>query len=252
MTVLGDGRFYCRHCRKKFTHASAWDSIRLSGEVKRSVVRRFVEDVGGYQNIRVNRPSPNTRDRIRQLCRAACAKDVGISAPWEAVAFNLLDANGRGVELVGLKFTRVDGRNQIAPYSRAEAAHCEQTGKLVVAHIGVLQRPGNERDRFNLWLRRKQGRVITSDVQEEQGEVQVVRRTGLPDPAPELLKFAQGVSKFLRLMRSIDGRYLHLHVGEAWVRHQESLRPDGFTYATVRWLLESHRNRDLARVIRGS
>jgi hypothetical protein len=249
---LGDGRLYCRRCRRKFTpQASAWDSIRLSEEVKRNVVRRFVEDVGGYRMNRVNRPSPNTRDRIRQLCRAACAKDVGISTPWEAVAFNLLDANGRGVELVGLKFTRIEGLNQIAPYSRAVAVDREQTGKLVTAHIGALQPWGKHRDRFDLWLRQKQRRVITSDVQEESDEVQFVRRKGSPDPEPELLKFAQGVSKLLRLMRSVDSRYLHLHVGEAWVRYEQSFRAEGFGYATVRGLLTHHLNRDLGRVIRG-
>jgi len=252
MAVRGDGRLCCRKCKRRFTpQASAWDSIRLSGEERESVVRRFLEDIGEYRKTPENPLNPNTRERIRQLCRAACAKDVGISAPWETVAFNLLDANGRGVELVGLKFTRVEGLNEIATYSRADAKESEQTEKLVTAHMGVLQPSRKQRDRFDLWLRRKQGRVILSDVQEVEKEVQVVRRKELPDPEPQLLEFAQGVSKFLRLMRSVDSRYLHLHVGEAWVRYQQRLRKEGFKYATIRGLLMLHRNRDLARVIRG-
>jgi hypothetical protein len=254
MAVRGDGRLCCGGCKKRFTPpASAWDSIRLPGGIKRSVVNRFVEDIGGYRKTRESRPSPNTRDEIRRLCRAACASVVGISAPWGTVGFNLLDANGQGVELVGLKFTRVGVLNQIAPYSRADAVDREQTGKLVTAHIGALQPSGRQRDRLDLWLRRKQGRVILSDVQEVEMEVQVVRKKGLPDPEPELLEFAQGVCRFLRLMRSVDSRYLHLHVGEAWLRYREGrLRTEGFEYATVRGLLMDHRKPDLERVIRGS
>ncbi len=246
--ILGDGRLYCRNCQRKFTpQASAWDSIRLPKEVKRTIVLRFVRNVSGYRKSHVPQPSANSRERIRQLCRAACALDGGISAPWEDVAFKLSDTDRREVELAGLKFTRIAGRNRVASFSRAEAVDRQKAGTLVTAHIGAFQPWGKQRDRVDLWLRRRHGRIITSEVQHE-----VVCRQSFPDPEPELLEFANGVSEFLRGARSIESRYLHLYVGEALIRHRDGASTGRLDYSSFRRLLMQRPVEDLYRVIRGS
>lgn len=245
--VLGDGRLRCRHCGRKFTWRSAWDSIRLPDEVKRSMVLRFVRNARGHPKTRVPQPSVNTCERIRQLCRAACALQAGIAAPWEDVAFKLADADRREVQLVGLKFMRKAGLIQVAGYSGVEASDREQSARLVTAHIGAFQSWGKQRDRVDLWLRRHQGRVITSDVQHE-----LVRRQSDPEPEAELRKFAEGVGEFLRHTRSVESRYLHLYVGEAWVRCQEGSSTGRIEYAAFRRLLMHHSDGELSRVIRGS
>ena len=247
-TVLGDGRLYCRYCQRKFTpQVSAWDSIRLPEGVKRTMVLRFVRNDSRYRKSHGTQPSANSRERVRQLCRAACALEGGISAPWEDVAFKLSGADMHEVELAGLKFTRIAGRNRLASFSRAEAVDRQQTGTLVTAHIGAFQPWGKQRDRVDLWLRRRNGRVITSEVQHE-----LVCRQSFPDPEPELLEFANGVSEFLRGARSIESRYLHLYVGEALIRHRDGANTGRLDYSSFRRLLMHCPVEDLYRVIRGS
>ena len=46
---LSDGRYKCRHCGRRFSWSSAWDSVRLKPASKGELLRLFVLGVPAYR-----------------------------------------------------------------------------------------------------------------------------------------------------------------------------------------------------------
>ena len=66
---LGDGRYKCQSCNRRYSWRSVWESIRLPEPAKHSLLRAFAGD-GAAPPTAI---SPAQRQRFNQLARACCA-----------------------------------------------------------------------------------------------------------------------------------------------------------------------------------
>lgn len=66
---LGDGRYKCRSCNRRYSWRSVWDAIRLPEATKQTLAEAFAGDAAAA----VNAISPTQRQRFYRLVRACCA-----------------------------------------------------------------------------------------------------------------------------------------------------------------------------------
>lgn len=71
--VLGDGRFKCRACGRRYSWTSVWDSARLSEPAKHALLDAFVRGVPAAQST-VEQACADSRERFYRLIRACCAQ----------------------------------------------------------------------------------------------------------------------------------------------------------------------------------
>src|SRR5687767_4115407 len=77
--TLGDGRFKCRNCGARYTSKCVWNSVRLSDDIKGSLVDAFVQGVSVYQQRQDEGASVRSRERFYRLIRAVCALDMQVT-----------------------------------------------------------------------------------------------------------------------------------------------------------------------------
>src|SRR5688572_13235275 len=65
--TLGDGRVKCRGCGARYTAKCVWNSVRLSEQIKRSLVEAFVQGVSVYQQREDEGASVRSRERFYRL-----------------------------------------------------------------------------------------------------------------------------------------------------------------------------------------
>ena len=200
---LGDGRWKCRACRRRFSITSAWESVRLPELVKEHLLRQFAAGVPSYRGRERAAASSKSRERFNRLARACCAQAEGLGQPrgqalrWPAdpshTIFVTLRLFGRRVRFA-------------CPASRPGAAVLRRLERLAP---GRLTR-GSARSAFGL-LPVRGGRVI-------------VRL-----PAPDVRAKAQAAARIEAFWRfALDGlrpygtlplRYFHLYLAEACFRY---------------------------------
>lgn len=71
--VLGDGRYKCRACGRRYSWTSVWDSARLGEPAKHALLDAFVRGVPAAQST-VAQACADSRERFYRLIRACCAQ----------------------------------------------------------------------------------------------------------------------------------------------------------------------------------
>jgi transposase len=71
--VLGDGRYKCRACGRRYSWTSVWDSARLSEPAKDALLDAFVRGVPAAQ-CTAEQACADSRERFYRLIRACCAQ----------------------------------------------------------------------------------------------------------------------------------------------------------------------------------
>ena len=82
---LSDGRLKCRSCGRRFSWASAWDSVRLSNAAKHRLVDLFVLGVPSYRQRFASPVSAAARERFYRLMRACCAQVEQLREPFDGL-----------------------------------------------------------------------------------------------------------------------------------------------------------------------
>ena len=83
--TLGDGRFKCRKCKRRYTFKSVWDSCRLSSRTKQKLLECFVLGVPAYR-LRFRGPaSKNATERFFRTIREVLCIAEECTTPFEGV-----------------------------------------------------------------------------------------------------------------------------------------------------------------------
>jgi transposase len=77
--TLGDGRFKCRCCGKRYSWRSVWDSARLTESAKLSLVQAFVDGVPAYRQRFRSDVCVGSCERFYRLIRACCIRQGALS-----------------------------------------------------------------------------------------------------------------------------------------------------------------------------
>jgi transposase len=126
--ALADGRWKCRRCRRRYSHTSAWDSLRLPASSKRRLLMNFAGGVPAHRQ-RDSKVSAKTRERFNRVLRACCAR--------EEIAAGTLPAASRRWRGAGLRVVPLADGVQVLPLAgpvgpEAAAARLPLRGRRVV------------------------------------------------------------------------------------------------------------------------
>ena len=80
--VLGDGRRKCRVCGYRYSARSVWQSVRISSHAKSRLLDMFVLGVPVWRQRFARPASAPTMERFYRLCRACCAWEERLQAPF--------------------------------------------------------------------------------------------------------------------------------------------------------------------------
>lgn len=114
---LGDGRYKCRACGRRYAWTTAWDAVHLPRETKERLLDYFVLGVPAYRlRFRPLASAPAT-ERFYRLARAACLHVEGLPPPAPGAADDRfvifgLTGTARHMTIVPLPVEAVDGNWQ--------------------------------------------------------------------------------------------------------------------------------------------
>jgi transposase len=194
---LGDGRFKCRACGRRFSWTSGWDSVRLEAATKHRLTEMFVLGVPIYRLRHRKDASAPTKERVYRILRACCALAEDLAAP--------LQRSGEGDIL--LRISEAGGRIAVAPVAvEAEAE--------AVAFIRRSQRVGR------LWFTGPRQALVLLALRGEHVMLGGNGEAGAsPYSNPAISAFWSQAKKGMETLRGMRLRYFHLHLGEACYRY---------------------------------
>lgn len=117
---LGDNRYFCGKCRRRFADRRAWPSIRLPDRTKRALVARFAAGQRASRPYGGSRASIRTRERVARLCQAVCAIDAGLTRPWQFKEFAPSGRDPGTVKMVGVTVQVVGEHLRARPFDPKE------------------------------------------------------------------------------------------------------------------------------------
>ena len=189
--ALGDGRFKCRACGRRYSPSTAWGVSRLPEAVKTRLLRGFAQGRSAYREQQANGASPAAVDRFYRVLRACCAKGEGLLRPFTARAgafvfgFSVREGKVRVAELRGSALARAKQRT--AQPSRIYAENGRVYGIFRIRGQHVLFREA----------------INAADTCPTEGVI------------AEFLSFARSR---LDTLRTLPRRQFHLHAGEICCR----------------------------------
>jgi transposase len=240
--TLADGRFKCRGCGARYTSKSVWSCVRLSDEIKRSLVEAFVQGVSVYQQRQDEGASVRSRERFYRVLRAVCALESQITQSVVRIENrNVPDSELRrcmrgwatATDVTIIDMVEENGRVCIyrPPYAAAE-----EMLPLLRARSAV----------GGVYLHRDHGFANL----QVQGDYVVVRRNGRAPLATSLIEtFWECARERLQAYGKINYRLLHLYLGEMCFRFNHR---DEDLAALLQYLLHTTSNSDVKCTLRGA
>lgn len=209
---LGDGRFKCRNCGRRYSWTSAWDSVRLPEATKRELLERFVRGEPSYRQRSQVAGSAASRERFNRLVRACCTGPGQAEGP---AAAQPPSRSGSPVpagssNLIAFALTEREGHVEVAgpvPEDRMPTGRAEGVLHLVEDRHAIVV------------LRARGGRIAV------RKEKSPPARDG---PGALVERFWSQAREWLRPYRGIPQRYFMLYLGEAAYRfnhRHEELEP---------------------------
>jgi transposase len=83
---LGDGRYKCHDCGRRYSWRSVWESVRLTEAAKMQLLSAFVQGASVYSQRNESDACVDTKERFYRLIRACCAIDSRVSRSAFALA----------------------------------------------------------------------------------------------------------------------------------------------------------------------
>jgi transposase len=240
--TLGDGRVKCRGCGARYTAKCVWNSVRLSEQIKRSLVEAFVQGVSVYQQREDEGASVRSRERFYRLIRAVCALDMQITRSVVRIANRYRSdselrrcmrgwAASTDVTIIGI--VDENGRVRI---SRPTYAAAEDILPVLRERSAV----------GGVYLHRDQAFANL----QVQGECVVVRRNARASLSTSLIEtFWEYTRERLQAYGGIHYRLLHLYLGEMCFRFNHR---DEDLAALLQNLLHTTSNCDVKSTLRGA
>jgi transposase len=115
--VLGDGRFKCRACGRRYSWRSVWDSVRLSESAKHALLDAFVRGVPAAKCM-AELACTDSRERFYRVIRACCARHERLTRD--------------GLDIVHCQATAIGSRSTMRGWSTSH--------RVVI--VGIAERPG--------------------------------------------------------------------------------------------------------------
>lgn len=83
---LGDGRYKCHGCGRRYSWRSVWESVRLTEAAKTQLLSAFVQGASVYSQRNEADACVDSKERFYRLMRACCAIDSRVSRSAFALA----------------------------------------------------------------------------------------------------------------------------------------------------------------------
>ncbi|WP_161827421.1 hypothetical protein [Steroidobacter agaridevorans] len=83
---LGDGRYKCHGCGRRYSWRSVWESVRLTEAAKMQLLSAFVQGASVYSQRNESDACVDTKERFYRLIRACCAIESRVSRSAFALA----------------------------------------------------------------------------------------------------------------------------------------------------------------------